>query len=62
MQRTAVDLPVSFEKPYADCGIGVSRMCSSVVGNSVARSNTIDEDTYTSRSTRSSRAARKTAL
>ena len=26
-------------------------MCSSVVGNSVARSNTIDDDTYTNRST-----------
>src|SRR3712207_7121002 len=38
-------------RSYADCGIGVSRTCSSVVGNSVARSNTIDEDTYVKRST-----------
>ena len=40
----------------------VSRMWASVVGNSVARSNTIDDETYTSRSTRSSSAARKTPL
>jgi hypothetical protein len=36
---------VSFENPYADCGIGVSTMCSSVVGNSVARSKTIELET-----------------
>ena len=35
---------------------------ASVVGNSVARSNTIEEDTYVKRSTPRSSAARKTAL
>ena len=37
-------------------------MCASVVGYSVARSNTIDDDTYTSRSTRSSSAAVEDAV
>ena len=54
--------PASFENPYAERGVGQSSTCSSVVGNSVARSKTIDEDTYTRRSTPSFSAARKTLL
>ena len=46
----------------AERGAGQSSRCSSVVGNWVARSKTIEEDTYTRRSTPSSRAARNTAL
>jgi hypothetical protein len=36
---------VSFEKPYAERGVGQSQMCASVVGYSVARSKTIELET-----------------
>src|SRR6202021_169529 len=43
--------PASFENPYAERGVGHWSRYASVVGNSPARSNTIEEDTYTNRST-----------
>src|SRR6266487_578848 len=39
--------PTSFENPYAENGGGQRSMASSGVGNSPARSNTMDEETYT---------------
>ena len=53
---------MSFEKPYAERGAGHSSRCSSGVGNSSARSKTIDEETYTKRSTPRSSEARMTEL